>query len=77
MPTLENVNVRKPNGDAVCYAAHAIQDLDQGNVRLTEGVTVYVPLKTDETYRLETGDGELDLRYTGTGPHGHPTFEVQ
>lgn len=77
MPTLANVNVRKPNGDAVCYASHAIQDLDQGNVRLTEGVTVYVPLKTDETYRLDTGEGELDLRYTGTGPHGHPTFEVQ
>lgn len=77
MSTLENVHVRKPNGDAVCYAVHAIQDLDRGSVRLTEGVTVYIPLKTDETYRLETGDGELDLRYTGTGPHGHPTFEVQ
>lgn len=77
MTTLENVNVRKSNGDAVCYAAHAISDLDAGSVRLTEGVTVYVPLETGETYRLDTGDGELELRYTGTGPHGHPAFEIQ
>lgn len=76
MPTLENVNIRKPNGEAVCYAAHAIQDLDAGSLRLTEGVAVYVPLKTDESYVVSTAEGDLPLRYTGTGPHGHPAFTV-
>jgi hypothetical protein len=74
MPTLENVNIRKPNGDAVCYAARAVKDDEQGNVRLTEAVTVYRPLSVNEAYRLEDGEGALEVRYAGSDPHGHPTF---